>query len=298
LSDDSYTGIHPTTWPDSDPEGFEWTCAGTRVRVQDWYRVPTFLSIPEKLRRATHVLTPDGKANEEKDHEALAIAYMSASAVPFALPPTIARGFGWPNIGLGVEGVNARLTRWALGQLAMEDEAAIASCVQCKDWELFQRIFRQPRVRGWVLLDFFKEPKDSLVPLLIELNFRGRAGGEEGWPVTPQLPPWEWGLPEHVKAEKIQKLIKERDEKERLEKERLERGEPEQEEVVDANANTIASGEVGDVTKGSQESDRTAIEADADGTKPEAKVVDPDPYWASLDAALDEIHAEERAAKM
>jgi hypothetical protein len=42
--------------------------------------------------------------------------------------------------------------------------------------------------------------------------------------VTPQLPPWEWGLPEHVKAEKIQKLIKERDEKERLEKERLERG--------------------------------------------------------------------------
>ena len=29
-------GAHPSTWPDSRREGFEWFCAGTRVRTQDW----------------------------------------------------------------------------------------------------------------------------------------------------------------------------------------------------------------------------------------------------------------------
>lgn len=30
-------GIHPTTWPDSRREGFEWDCEGVRVRVHDWW---------------------------------------------------------------------------------------------------------------------------------------------------------------------------------------------------------------------------------------------------------------------
>lgn len=29
-------GIHPTTWPDSKKEGFEWELKGTRIRTQDW----------------------------------------------------------------------------------------------------------------------------------------------------------------------------------------------------------------------------------------------------------------------
>ena len=29
-------GIHPERWPDSRREGFEWVCAGTRVRTHDW----------------------------------------------------------------------------------------------------------------------------------------------------------------------------------------------------------------------------------------------------------------------
>ena len=29
-------GIHPTTWPDSAKEGFEWWCKDTMVRTQDW----------------------------------------------------------------------------------------------------------------------------------------------------------------------------------------------------------------------------------------------------------------------
>lgn len=43
-------GIHPYTWPDSRRQGFEWDCEGTRFRIQDWYRVPTFLEIPEKFQ--------------------------------------------------------------------------------------------------------------------------------------------------------------------------------------------------------------------------------------------------------
>jgi 1-phosphatidylinositol phosphodiesterase len=43
-------GIHPSTWPDSRKEGFVWDCAGTPFRIQDWYRVQSFLEIPEKFQ--------------------------------------------------------------------------------------------------------------------------------------------------------------------------------------------------------------------------------------------------------
>ena len=29
-------GIHPTNWPDSEKEGFSWTCKDVLVRTQDW----------------------------------------------------------------------------------------------------------------------------------------------------------------------------------------------------------------------------------------------------------------------
>jgi 1-phosphatidylinositol phosphodiesterase len=29
-------GIHPTAWPDSDRNGFSWTCKDTLVQTQDW----------------------------------------------------------------------------------------------------------------------------------------------------------------------------------------------------------------------------------------------------------------------
>lgn len=51
-------GIHPSTWPDSRPEGFEWDCHGTTVRTQDWYRVKTFLEIPEKFKVVRALLSP------------------------------------------------------------------------------------------------------------------------------------------------------------------------------------------------------------------------------------------------
>jgi 1-phosphatidylinositol phosphodiesterase len=196
-------GIHPRAWPDSAPEGFAWRCAGTPVRVHDWYRVPTFLSIPEKLRRATRVLCPDAWADADEDvrpaaawrrygyaplytaelpvprTDALGIAFLSASAIPFALPPTIARGFGWPRFGLGVEGVNARFTRWCLRKLAgSEDSAGRADDVGEAHSTGARRC--NPRIRGWVLMDFVAEPSD-MVSIMIELNWRGRVVGEEGW---------------------------------------------------------------------------------------------------------------------
>jgi 1-phosphatidylinositol phosphodiesterase len=30
-------GIHPTYWPDSKKEAFEWMCNDTVVRTNDWY---------------------------------------------------------------------------------------------------------------------------------------------------------------------------------------------------------------------------------------------------------------------
>lgn len=29
-------GIHPSTWPDSEKDGFTWDCKNTRVRTHDW----------------------------------------------------------------------------------------------------------------------------------------------------------------------------------------------------------------------------------------------------------------------
>lgn len=40
----------------------------------------------------------------------------------------------------------------------------------------------QPRIRGWVFLDYYAEPSGiEVVPLLVECNFLGRTPGEEGW---------------------------------------------------------------------------------------------------------------------
>ncbi|KAH9915793.1 PLC-like phosphodiesterase [Epithele typhae] len=149
-------GIHPTAWPDSAKSGFSWTLKGALVRTHDWYSIPSFLSIPEKTRLASEVLLlPAGGA---PPFPVLNITFFSAASFPLAFPPMIARGFGWPGVGFGVEGVNARLGRW-----------------------LTERLAAGTRVRGWAFLDFYSDPDDSLVPLLVQCNFKGRKQGEEGW---------------------------------------------------------------------------------------------------------------------
>jgi 1-phosphatidylinositol phosphodiesterase len=128
------------------------------------YSIPSFLSIPEKTDLATRILLPPP---EDPPTPSLAITFFSAASFPLAFPPTIARGFGWPKVGLGVEGVNARVGRWLMNMLAGESQD-----VQSR---------KEPRIRGWALMDFYEDPERALIPLLVECNFRGRVKDEEGW---------------------------------------------------------------------------------------------------------------------
>ena len=109
----------------------------------------------------------------------LGITYFSAALIPFALPPIVAKGFGWPAWGLGVEGVNSKLGAWLLDKLAgppVPDADAEKRTSQTVLEE------EEPRIQGWTLLDYYSESEvGNIVPLLVECNYRGRKEGEEGW---------------------------------------------------------------------------------------------------------------------
>jgi len=105
------------------------------------YGIPSILSIPEKVQLSTEILRPSSD-------QILSITYFSAASFPFAAPPVVAQGVGWPSFGLGIEGVNSRVGRWLLDRLA-EDE----------------------RLSGWALMDYFSTPGKTLGPLLAEFNF-------------------------------------------------------------------------------------------------------------------------------
>ena len=82
------------------------------------YNIPSFLSIPEKTELATQILLP---SENDPGFPTLSISFFSAASIPLAFPPTIARGFGWPKLGLGVEGGHADVSEeqcekvWASG---------------------------------------------------------------------------------------------------------------------------------------------------------------------------------------
>jgi 1-phosphatidylinositol phosphodiesterase len=122
-------GIHPTTWPDSEKDGFEWELKGTIVKTHVpfffddlitnsfsflfRYSIPSFLSIPEKVERATqNLIIPPSVP--KTGQPTLGITFFSAASFPLSLPPVIAKGFGWPAWGLGVEGVNSKLGAWLI----------------------------------------------------------------------------------------------------------------------------------------------------------------------------------------
>lgn len=105
----------------------------------------------------------------------LPITYFSAASFPLAVPPVVAKGFGWPGWGLGVEGVNNKLGAWLLDKLAGHP------VIEGVDAEK-QSQTQEPRIRGWTFLDYYSESEgENLVSLLVEFNFRGRKEGEEGW---------------------------------------------------------------------------------------------------------------------
>lgn len=164
-------GIHPPSWPDSKEDGFYWWSQGTQIKVQDWYAIPSFLSIPEKAEKAAKALT------SKSSTPVLSISFLSAASFPLALPQTVACGFGWPEWNLGVEGVNSRVAKWILSLYATSDVAK-------SEKESFRLQEAGPRLRGWCLMDFFTKPLDlGLINLLIECNYRGRTAGEEGWTI-------------------------------------------------------------------------------------------------------------------
>ncbi|KAI0253821.1 PLC-like phosphodiesterase [Lactifluus subvellereus] len=141
-------GIHPTNWPDSEKQGFTWACNDVLVRTQDWYRIPSFLSIPEKTQLSTQLLLPPPV---NLNQPVLSVTYLSAASFPFATPTVVATGFGWPSFGFGVEGVNSRVSHFLLAALK-----------------------ENTTLRGWTLMDFYDQPIGSgVVPLLVECNFRG-----------------------------------------------------------------------------------------------------------------------------
>lgn len=119
----------------------------------------------------------------------LSISFLSAASFPLALPPSVAQGFGWPKWGFGIEGVNSRVGKWLLDMLGGEGGARGTSAYNDDKWSGEEDVLisndleeHEPRLRGWVLMDYFNLPEDQgLVPLLVECNYRGRVAGEEGW---------------------------------------------------------------------------------------------------------------------
>ena len=142
------------------------------------YSIGSFLSIGEKAKLATMNMIPPTGLNQP----VLPITFFSAVNVPLALPPMVAKGFGWPDWGLGFYGVNTLLGKWLL------EEIGTTNCLNKKysldrDLEKNEDNFaEEPRIRGWTFLDYYSEPETSqVVPLLVECNFLGRKDGEEGW---------------------------------------------------------------------------------------------------------------------
>jgi 1-phosphatidylinositol phosphodiesterase len=161
------------------------------------YSIPSFLSIPEKVALSTRILIPGVRPETSPattlynpvytapipQQPPLAISFLSAASFPLSLPPIIARGFGWPKLGLGVEGVNSRVGRWLLDILGGGDIPTDLKTEKTALKENYAKRSVEPRIRGWVFMDYFDEPDhNGVIPLLIECNFRGRVSGEEGWP--------------------------------------------------------------------------------------------------------------------
>jgi 1-phosphatidylinositol phosphodiesterase len=137
------------------------------------YDIFSFLSIPEKVAVSTPILL----APPNLTVPTLSITYFSAASIPFALPTIIARGFGWPEWGLGIEGVNSHVGKWLLHLLSNDSTPDAQQPTQDRTSIYEDRL----RIRGWALADFYNEPDNGMIPLLVECNFRGRRPGEEGW---------------------------------------------------------------------------------------------------------------------
>ncbi len=93
----------------------------------------------------------------------MCISFASATSFPLALPPFVAKGFGWPRWGLGFVGVNERLRDWILDQIDREASDSLVSSKETSTGE-------QPywRLRGAIPMDFYRS--SQLIDVLIAYN--------------------------------------------------------------------------------------------------------------------------------
>lgn len=107
----------------------------TNSREIRYCQSPYSLQLPRLLIHQTiQIFRPDQPEDAEK---VLTISYASASGYPLSPPFAIAKGFGWPAWGFGIEGINSRLEGWLARQLS-----------------------EGKKVRGIVPMDFYRQ--DSL----------------------------------------------------------------------------------------------------------------------------------------
>ena len=137
---------------------------------------------------STSILLPSPTLSPKQN--SLSISFFSASSIPLALPPLIARGFGWPKWGFGVAGVNERVGGWLLRMFSgkarethLRARFMTSGTVNDQVAVEMRRVqeLDGPRIRGWAYMDFYEDPASGVVPLLVECNFRGRSLGDEGW---------------------------------------------------------------------------------------------------------------------
>lgn len=129
--------------------------------------------IPEKVQLSTQILL---SPPDDLRFPLLNITYFSAASFPLAFAPLIAKGFGWPKIGFGVEGVNERVGKWLVDLLGSGSEDGVGEGLG----KVMEMKAEEKRIRGWVFMDYY-DSEEIVVPLLVEGNFRGRKNGEEGW---------------------------------------------------------------------------------------------------------------------
>ncbi|MBW0512930.1 hypothetical protein O181_052645 [Austropuccinia psidii MF-1] len=180
-------GIQFPNWPINSNCIWETQISTTNVAVQDWSNIGSFLSLPKKsslacvsLCRALHeplanppalqenpqtepsaktntqnieinpAPKPDLKSNNQP--ETWVINFLSASALALAFPVICAKGFGWSKNGLGLEGVNSVIARWLVSRRESEGGATVSGVV--------------------CVMDYYQSPKEALVSLLVDCNFR------------------------------------------------------------------------------------------------------------------------------
>lgn len=141
------------------------------MQTQDWYHIGSLSSIPRKFELICDLMDQGGR-----DPSTLALDFCNGSSVPWALPPSVAKG--WLDDGsivqrcstlLATRGVNPRLRDRVADIMAAASSSPHAH--SGREEKLNQAL---DGLMVTFAIDFYAEPAaaSDLVPLLIEANFQ------------------------------------------------------------------------------------------------------------------------------